>query len=203
LAVATLLTALLAAGCSTQSRPPDTAAEPPRPEHGEAAGLPHLPDWAPEEPSPELVRAAKVLRPLPSDAHVAVENAAEHAAQIALIRDHFYPRTWELFGSLSDAQIEELVLYREVSVPVAEMTGRQMTVFRRLLDDWRDLTIQGQQCDLEVMLYKAGAREDLSNVAVGFVTSRREEATHMVLLIGEVRHEGGPETLAFGAIAQM
>lgn len=51
----------VAAGCGRKAeKTPAAKATPP-------AGV-GLPDWAPKNPSPEFLRAAKVLKPLPEDA---------------------------------------------------------------------------------------------------------------------------------------
>jgi hypothetical protein len=146
-----------------------------------------LPSWAPEHPSPEFLRAAKLLKAVPSEAEP--------------YRPEFVP-CWELFGSLTDQQIaafttwkyevrstrgmgeildiwvrngqarvegDRFVLaFRWVSVPVKSLSPRQ----RQLLDRYAAVyggTDQGPgKHDLLVDLYHAGAKQDLSNVDLWF-----------------------------------
>jgi hypothetical protein len=49
-----------------------------------------LPSWAPKKPSKEFLRAAKVLKPIPEEVQP---------------YDPLYVPAWELFGSLTDAQM--------------------------------------------------------------------------------------------------
>ncbi len=165
-----------------------------------------LPEWAPESPSPEFLRAAGVLKPLPEEIYLVADDPLERVAQRVAWQEHIMPRTWELFGTLSDGQVERFLDANNVFVKVSEMTANQRAALRRLLDDFRDLEAGGQNFDVEVQLYKFGAREDLSNVEVGFATSRGGGLSKMVIFLAAVRPSkvGDPHgTYGMGAIGHL
>ena len=83
---------LMIGGCARK------AANPPKPAAQKSA-VP-LPEWAPKNPSPEFMRAAKVLKPMP---HELAQNNYPTL-----------PSVWEFFGSLSDDQIREFQRLKEV-----------------------------------------------------------------------------------------
>ena len=161
-----LLVLIIASGCGRE------AAEEPERTPAEATAVP-LPEWAPEDPSPEFLRAAQVLKALPLEALGGGSgNPAKEAGarrKVAIL-----PAAWALFGSLSDQQIEGFQTTGAVRVPVKSLTTKQ----RAALDNWFEVfrsVNRGQyppqfrdQEDLLVQLYKIGARQDLSNVDVGF-----------------------------------
>jgi len=194
--MASTLALLLAPGCG------GNAGEAPTPDSTDTSGVP-LPEWAPENPSPELLRAAKVLRPLPEE----VEPYSPT-----------WPLAWELFGTLSDKQIDSflrhrqrrqlplerygretidalkdelgaeeigdsLVFYtREVLITFGSLSPGQRTIFDRMVEASRNRPPEARpQPDLLVQLYKIGAREDLSNVAVGFSASGHVVSTSFVV----------------------
>jgi hypothetical protein len=132
-----------------------------------------LPEWAPKNPSPEFVRAAKVLKPVPPE--VLAKVAASGAAAQALVAR--YQRTWvpayELFGALGDQQIERFKSLREVRVPVKSMTRSQRRALDSYFEAWRKAMVGDSIPDWLVYLYKDGAKEDLSNVEAGFVSDGR------------------------------
>lgn len=64
-------------------------------------GAPTLPEWAPKSPSPEFIRAAKYLSPLPP------ENAGYHAS------GPLDAAAWELFGTLTDEQIKDFMTVKQ------------------------------------------------------------------------------------------
>ena len=59
-----------------------------------------LPEWAPENPSPEFLRAAKVLKPMPEESFNSPEDRAEAVTWLR------YQQTlaagFEFFGTLTD-----------------------------------------------------------------------------------------------------
>jgi hypothetical protein len=127
-----------------------------------------VPAWAPKNPSPEFLRAAKVLKPLPDDFRTSTLPGPER--QVALRR---YAMTtsaiYEFFGTLSDEQIQKFVTSGEIRIPVKELTASQRkalnTCFERCDEANKDYpTIE----ESLVNLYKHGAAQDLSNVDVGF-----------------------------------
>jgi hypothetical protein len=77
---------LLAGGCARRAQRTPGA--------GNVARRDDLPSWAPEHPSPEFLHAAKLLKAVPSEAEP--------------YSPEFVP-CWELFGSLTDEQIAELM----------------------------------------------------------------------------------------------
>jgi hypothetical protein len=147
-----------------------------------------LPEWTPEDPSPEFLRAAKVLNPLPEEA-----GGSGFPLTIA-----FY----EMFGALTDEQIAtflerkqaevpadatddtralfketygasevggELVYSRnKVSVPLKSLTPAQRKAFEKVQAVWSEALKAEDKEDLLVKLYKIGAKEDLSNVDASF-----------------------------------
>jgi len=141
-----------------------------------------LPEWAPENPSPEFLRAAKVLKP---------------AVQATLAR---FRRTWtagyEFFGAMTDEQIDRFVSTKEVRIPVRSLTAKQRAALDNYLNVWREAmsgTGLGAD-DLLVILYKDGAREDLSNVGVGFVWGGTEQDPSVNLQFWITRPDGGVST---------
>jgi hypothetical protein len=181
---------LLAGGCARRAqhttRPTNVARQTTGPRNVARQG--DLPSWAPEHPSLEFLRAAKLLKAIPPEAQPYSPE---------------YVPCWELFGSLTDKQIAELmtpkyashsmrfpskedadalvrsgdarvegdhmvIAVRCVSVPIASFSPRQ----RQLLDKYAAVytgTNQGPgKHDLLVDLYHAGAEQDLSNVDLFF-----------------------------------
>jgi hypothetical protein len=137
-----------------------------------------LPEWAAENPSPEFIRAARVLKPIPPEFLGAWGEAAGPAAQATLAR---FRRTWtagyEFFGAMTDEQIERFVSTKKVRIPVGSLTPKQRAALDNYFDVWREAmagTGLGAD-DLLVALYKDGAREDLSNMGVGFVWGGTED----------------------------
>jgi len=183
---AAMLALTYLAGCSDRQTPPVPGS---RPAAETAEKLPALPEWAPEDPSREFVRAARVLKPIP-------EDVASYSP--------LWPAAYEFFGTLTDKQVMKFLRprqmrhaleemseevralfkerygaeevggklvyeHRHVSVPFGSLTARQREVFDKLVEGWRE-TDWGDpdEADLIVRLYKRGAKEDLSNVEVAF-----------------------------------
>jgi len=173
---------LLGQGCERRGAQPATGGS------AETEGV-TLPDWAPKDPSPAFLRAAKVLKPLPEE----VQSYSP-----------LYPAAYELFGTLTDEQLEdflkpkqrrlplrkipeerrgfykehfgaeqvgnELVYWaRDVKIPFTSLTSAQREAFDRLAEAYDESQeVSPDQVDLLVRLYKAGAKEDLSNVQISF-----------------------------------
>jgi hypothetical protein len=143
-----------------------------------------LPEWAPKNPSPEFLRAARVLKPMPGEEVLRNASTPEQVAHRRLFFEHIFPRTWELFGSLSDGQVGQFRAHGRVWVPVRQMTEKQRAAFQNLLNDFQRLKALGQDLDLRVFLYKMGAKEDLSNVKIGFSAGsdpRHSRSSHVVM----------------------
>ena len=193
-----LTTALaLAPGCGQRQAQREAAERP-----AQTADVP-LPEWAPENPSPEFLRAAKVLKPLPEDV-----GGAGSPLGVA-----FY----EMFGALTDEQIAtflerkqgklpsdapaetralftekfgarevggELVYSRnEVSVPVKSLTPAQRRAFEKVEAVWSEAIKAEDNEDLLVKLYKIGAKEDLSNVDIAFMATGHEVSFRLVVTL--------------------
>ncbi len=124
-----------------------------------------LPEWAPENPSREFLRAAKVLTPYPLE-QLRGDAASELEAQANIARrSESYTADYELFGSLTDEQIERFLNTGEVRVPIKSLTKKQRAAF----DNWVNTSDQlHPNFDPLVTLYKHGAAEDLSNVDFGY-----------------------------------
>ncbi len=159
LGVATL--AFLVLGCGGK------AAELPERAPAEETAVP-LPEWAPENPSPEFVRAARVLKPIPQERlHAASEGDLAVQAQMQRYR-LTYPATYEFFGTLSDEQIERFLgsKKKQIRIPVRSLTEAQRAALDNWFEVWREAL--GEDHDHRVTLFKLGAKENLSNVDVGF-----------------------------------
>jgi len=147
-----------------------------------------LPDWAPKNPSKEFLRAAKVLKPIPQEAQA-------YSPLYPVLYEFFGTLTDEQIAtflkrkqvSLPVADMSEkvrsfakehwdarevegkLVFYtHEVGVPFKALTARQRKLFDKVIEAWREDTTGRAGGDLLVILYKIGAKKDLSNVEVRF-----------------------------------
>ncbi|UCC67630.1 MAG: hypothetical protein JSV79_10995, partial [Armatimonadota bacterium] len=110
-------------GCAKTEQPPE-----PTPAR---TSVP-LPDWAPENPSPEFLRAAKVLKPMPLETLSPGEEAVPGLAAVSARIRETWPAAYGVFGSLTDEQIERFVLTKEVRMPIKSLTATQ----REALDTW-------------------------------------------------------------------
>jgi len=185
---------LVACGQRNVGTAPRTSTEPARTASAarpEQALQTSLPEWAPEHPSPEFLRAAKFLKAIPPEAQPYSPE---------------YVPCWELFGSLTDQQLTEfttwkyefrstrqtskelvdimarngqgrvegdrvVMAHRWVRVPMKSFSPRQ----RQLVDKYSAVytgTDQGAgKHDLLVDLYHAGAKQDLANVDLWFTAN--------------------------------
>jgi hypothetical protein len=143
-----------------------------------------LPEWAPEEPSEEFLRAVEVLGSLPSEELRAAAAAnPEMEAFVTALLEVLWPRAFELFGSLTDQQVEKFLAQREIRLYIPSLPASQKTA----LDNW--IEAAGEVAALApgvalpadgvppqerflALLREEGAAEDLSNVDVGFRTER-------------------------------
>jgi hypothetical protein len=136
-----------------------------------------LPEWAPKNPSPEFLRAARVLKPMPEEMLSRAAETAGPEGQALLTRIHrTWTPTWEFFGTLDDSQIERFRTTREIRIPIKSLAPEQRDALDRWFESFRTI-MKGTGPELEedylVSLYKMGGKEDLSNVDVGFVASAR------------------------------
>jgi hypothetical protein len=145
-----------------------------------------LPDWAPKNPSPEFMRAWKVLKPSPPDAFN--EFAKSDPAKFALAKRT--SRTWaaayEFFGTLADEQMRRFLSAREIRMPVKSLTVKQRAALDNWFETWRKVMKDNGSVpdDLLVLLFKMGARQDLSNVDVGFTAQNEAHRVHIIFWRG-------------------
>jgi len=182
---------MVAPGCGqkTVQKPASTSALP-------KAAAP-LPEWAPKNPSPEFLRAAKVLKPMPDELlQGIVGRSAEGEALLQRYRGTM-PASYEFFGTLDDRQIERLRTSHEIRIPAKALTPKQRAALNHWFEDWR-AAMKGMRPELEdflVSIYKIGGREDLSNVDVGFTAVSKEGghivAGHLVQIYFWVKQPGG------------
>ncbi len=193
---------VVVAGCARHAAAPKPVTRP-------AASAAPLPDWAPKSPSPEFLRAAKVLRPMPPEVFGSGEQAGPAAQAFMARYARTLPAAWELFGSLTDEQIHRFLTAKpntdnpEISklifIPVKSLTPVQRAALDRWFAAWRT-AMQGLAAEVEervdddrvVTLYKAGVREDLSNLDVGF-----NQAGHSVNLFFRI-HRPDKDVSGFG-----
>ncbi len=126
------------------------------------------PEWAPKNPSPEFLRAWKVLTPIPLEAlfkYVQGDKAKE-----AVLRKSrgTWPAQYEFFGTLSDEQIRRFLNRRQIRIPVSSLTPKQRAAMERIFSEWRRVMAGTEEPDILASLYKCGARQDFSNVEAGF-----------------------------------
>jgi hypothetical protein len=146
-----------------------------------------LPSWAPDDPSPEFLRAWAVLKPTPEDEFG--RFAEGDPARLALARRA--SRTWaaayEFFGTLSDEQMERLFSTRRIRMPVKSLTDKQRAALDNWLSAWRAAWRGNPSSsipeDFLVGLFKMGAREDLSNVDVGFNAQNEGRRVHVIFWV--------------------
>ncbi|UCC67631.1 MAG: hypothetical protein JSV79_11000 [Armatimonadota bacterium] len=130
-----------------------------------------LPDWAPEDPSPEFLRAAKVLRGVPMDAVGRGDLPEQSWRALLAYMKRVNPTLWRLFGSLSDAQIDSFLAAKRIAIAVPDLTPGQMAALDAVLDanKGNEMEMEGVTVpDFRTLLYKMGAAEDLSDVTIGF-----------------------------------
>ena len=166
LCVVLLLSSLAALppGCRQGSSP-----EGPEPRPSEQIQVP-LPEWAPDNPSPEFLQAARVIESDPPEFYDR-PGEPDPAVRAYWARfTHWLPTAWELFGTLTDEQMEQFLTAREVRIPIKSMTEKQRAILDRLFEHYRQ-AMRGvpEMEDALIELYKLGAREGLSNVDVLFL----------------------------------
>jgi len=158
-----------------------------------AASTP-LPHWAPKNPSPEFLRAARVLRPMPDEVSV----ARDKGDMVGRAWSEKYHRTfvvaWEFFGSLTDQQIERFVATKRLRLLVKDLTPQQRAALYHYFDVWRE-QMKGVPVDYQdqfgedwlVELYRLGAKQDLSNVEITFDV----RTSHIVRMMMRAQLAGG------------
>ena len=196
-----VLGAALLAGCQqakvTSEKP---SAKAPRIVNGVA-----LPSWAPEKPSPELLRALKTLKPIP-------EEASKYEPNVLA--------AFEFFGTLTDAQVAKFVkptpksyklanadadlirFYKEkynateqagnlvwqaqeIWLPVKGLTPEQYQALLKVVAAGRAGAPGGGEEGYDVALYRAGASKDFSNAMVSFVVMGHAVDLHLTVQSGK------------------
>jgi hypothetical protein len=166
--------------CGCHRRAPQ---EEPTPRAPEATDLP-LPEWAPANPSPEFLRAAKVLKPLPLEMLKSLGGQRQVPELVLRRYVGIWPAAYEFFGTLTDEQIKHFRNTGEVRIRMGDLTEEQRKAFDHFIEA-RNRALEG---DLLVSFYKAGATKDLSNVEVGFL----DEGGHIVSLRWWVLNQQDP-----------
>jgi len=148
-----------------------------------------LPSWAPDDPSPEFLRAWAVLKPTPEDEFA--RFAEGDPARLALARRA--SRTWaaayQFFGTLTDEQIERFLSTKQIAIPAKSLTPKQRRALDNWFEVWREVMKGLDGEDYLLLLYKMGAEEDLSNVRVRFIA----HGSHAVHIAFWVTPPGGEE----------
>ncbi|NIM07269.1 MAG: hypothetical protein GTN69_08675 [Armatimonadetes bacterium] len=139
-----------------------------------------LPDWAPENPSPEFLRAWEVLRPMPVEM-LEIDREVDKVKKAAMVRNvGTWPAYYEFFGTLSDEQIDRFLRTKEIRIPAKSLTANQQAAVDNFFEVWRrEMKGTGDYEDFLTLLYKSGAKEDFSNVDVGFDTGEKSQAVHI------------------------
>jgi hypothetical protein len=154
----------VAAGCAHHAAQKPTSVTP-----SAQATIP-LPEWAPKNPSPEFLRAARVLRPMPDEM---VQQMAGESPGLKVLFQRYhgtFPASYEFFGTLDDRQIEHFRAAKVVRIPAKSLTAKQKSALNHWFESWREV-MKGAGSGFEdylVTVYKMGGKEDLSNVDVGF-----------------------------------
>jgi len=142
-----------------------------------------LPEWAPEEPSEEFLRAVQVLGFIPRQEVLPEGADAEMAAFLTAMTEILWPRSFEFFGSLSDEQVQKFLAEQEIRLPIPLLPSSQKTALDRWLAAADELIMRAPEAARPVdqtlakggylaVLQEQGAQEDLSNVDVGFKARR-------------------------------
>lgn len=175
--LAAVLVAFCMVGCGRKS-----AQQPTKPAARKSA-VP-LPEWAPKDPSPEFLRAAKVLKPTPEE-----ESAKFKSDRAALALVERVSRTWaaayEFFGTLTDDQMQRFFATKQVRMSIKSLSPKQRAALDNWLETWRK-EMKGNGSvpdDFLVVLFKMGAKNDLSNVDVGFNAQNTARRVHTIFWV--------------------
>jgi len=146
-----------------------------------------LPSWAPKNPSKKFLRAARVLKPIPAEAepyspmHLAAWEffgslsdkqiaAFQKRQQVSLPISGVKPDVRHFLKENVGAREVggKLVYYtHDVYVEYKSLSPQQQQLFHNIVKAFAESVTDGDR-DLLVVLYKCGAKKDLSNVEVGF-----------------------------------
>jgi hypothetical protein len=163
--LAAILVGFCMAGCGRKS------AQPPAKPAAQKSAVP-LPEWAPKNPSPEFLRAARVLKPLPDELLQPAAGEAPSGINAVLRRYRgTFQASYEFFGALDDRQIERFRATKQVRIPVRSLAAKQRAELDHWFESYRTV-MRGTGPEFEdylTSLYKMGGKKDLSNVDVGFL----------------------------------
>jgi hypothetical protein len=168
------LTICLFGGCGPKGEQDSSKRTPHSSEIAQASkitGYSALPFWAPEHPSKAFLRAAKVLRPIPLEAYIKWQEAYPINGSLFIRCAYTLEPVYDLFGLLTDKQIQQFISSKKIRLPVKTLNTAQHKVLNDFFEIFRK-TMENEPTvddDCLVVLYKDGAREDLSNVDLGFV----------------------------------
>ena len=220
--VAFLLFLLFLPGCGSQQsvNAPDNGSN-----AGGASTESALPDWAPKEPSAEFLRAAKILKPKPQEIHpypemyrlcyeffgTLTQDQLDEFFQVERIRlpaadfsDKLRKDLLERPGYEKEGN--DIVIDNcAVHVPVRDFTPRQREIFDKMAGPWEAIFKRDDDPDnddLLVRLYQLGAREDLSNVEVGFI-ARGGHSVGLHFIIEQIAPKQGVHTYGGPWFAQI
>jgi len=183
--LAAVLVAFCMAGCGRKS-----AQHPPKPV-AQSVGVP-LPEWAPKNPSPEFLRAARVLKPIPQELLRGLAGQSAEGKVLLERAQASFPAIYEFFGTLTDEQVGQFQSSKEIRIPAKSLVTAQRAALDKWFDAWRQ-AMKGAQPEFQdylILLYKMGAKEDLSNVDVGF-TAKTAGGGHIVHIYFWVRMTDG------------
>jgi predicted small lipoprotein YifL len=177
--LAAVLVAFCMAGCGRKSAQP-----PPKPAAQKNA-VP-LPEWAPKNPSPEFLRAARVLKPMPEEMLRGMFHGATFGGAVTQRYSLTFPAAYEFFGTLSDEQIGRFLSSKEekrkILIMVKSLSAKQQAALEEWYRLWHASGIAPDEPDdYRVFLYRNGAEENLSNARVGFVAQGK--AVHVLLCV--------------------
>jgi hypothetical protein len=123
LIVSVIVTSIMLCGYSVQS-----ATTAPKPNVGKTSDL-VLPSWTPKHPSPEFLRAAKIIRPVPDEIlqQFAKELAPGNKTLPAAMQRYAatFPAAYEFIGSLSDTQLAMFMKPRQLVMQIPKKISKE------------------------------------------------------------------------------
>ena len=185
-AVVVAIAAIALCGCGRRAAAPAPKATSAR------TGKVVMPEWAPKHPSPAFLRAARVLRPIPEDLMQSAAEANRMSQALLKRYEQWWPAGYEFFGTLTDQQVDRVRKTGLLRLHARDLTAEQRRAFEAFMEA-HDRALAGpEHPEYLVMLYKFGAKKDLSNVDVGFGTDAR------VLLVRTWVMQGGGKSITTG-----
>jgi hypothetical protein len=148
------------------------------------------------------MRAWQVLKPTPDEAFTRFGEGDPSRLALAKRVSQTWAAAFEFFGTLSDGQMKRFLSTREIRMPVGSLGARQRAALDNWFERWRVVMKSNGTVpeDFLVVLFKMGAREDLSNVDVGFTAKTTGRRVHTIFW---VRQPNGKETSVVNDFAYM